>query len=119
MTEPKRISYTTDDPTPRYNAGLDRAKDPIALKAFLREWPNLAPDAIAAAKTIKRTDWAEWRRGLDSERKGTFAGLEWAERFAVILMPGRMLRTSMLAEQFIVPWGLAWLRLRELGRLDG
>jgi hypothetical protein len=119
MSEPRRIAYLTDDPTPRYNAGLDRAKDPTALRAFLREWPTLAPDAIAAARSIKPADWPEWRRGLQSERKGTFSGEAWAERFGAILMPERMMRASMLADQFVVPWGVAWIRLTELHLLDG
>jgi len=119
MSEPTRIGYITDDPTPRYNAGLDRAKDRTALRVFLREWPTLAPDAIVAASTIKEADWSEWRRGLESERQGAFAGEAWAERFGAILMPARMLRVSMLMEQFQVPWGLAWIRLKELGLLDG
>jgi hypothetical protein len=30
-----------------------------------------------------------------------------------------MLRASMLAQEFFVPWGVAWIRLKELNLLDG
>jgi len=120
MSEPKRINYVTDDPAAAYNAGLDRAANREALRSFLNEWPTLAPDARVAARRIKTPeDWAAWRRGLEMERRGEFAGEEWARRFGEITMPARMLRASMLADQFHVPWGLAWLRLKDIGQLDG
>lgn len=118
MTEPRRISYGTDDPTARYTEGIVRAKNPTALRHFLAEWPTLAPDARVAATGIKSADWPEWRRGLEAERQGVFAGESWAERYGPILVPARMLRTSLVAERFMVPWGVAWIRLRETGMLD-
>ena len=119
MHEPRRISYTTDDPVAGYNQTLDAATDPADLRRRLGEWPTLAPDAREAAKGITAEDWPEWRRGLESERRGKFAGETWAARFSVITTPARMLRASIVADQFMVPWGLAWLRLKEAGKLDG
>lgn len=117
--EPTRIGYVTDDPTPDYNRGLDAAGSPAELRAFLKGWPTLAPDARKCARTLRDDNWQRWRDGLAKERKGEFAGEAWAEEFGDILMPGRMLRTSMVMNQFVVPWGLAWKRLDETGLLDG
>jgi hypothetical protein len=119
MTTEPRIGHVTDDPAPSWNAGLDGAGSLKELRAFVRGWPTLAPDAIAAARAMKAADWDDWRRGLASERKGEFAGEAWADKFGALLIPRRMLRASALASQFFVPFGVAWIRLRDLNLLDG
>jgi hypothetical protein len=116
MSEPSRIGYLTEDPAKDYAAMLDAAVDADDLRAKLKGWRKLAPDAIAAARKMDARDFAEFKRGLQSERGGVFAGEEWADRFMDILLPSRMLRASMLANDFKVPWGLAWLRLKELDK---
>lgn len=117
--KPPRLTYVSDDFEETYDRMLDAAKSRSALLDSLREWTTYAPDALEAAKAMPAADFDEWRKGLASERTGTFAGEDWARRFGAITMPERMLRASMVAQQFQVPWGTAWIRLREEGLLDG
>jgi hypothetical protein len=114
MNEPKQISYLTDDPGKAYNAGLDAAGSLAELVEFLEGWPTLAGDALAVARGLSPEDWTAWRLGLSLERRRKFAGEDWAKQFGAIVMPERMLKASMVADQFLVPWGLAWKRLVEI-----
>jgi hypothetical protein len=113
------ITYLTE-PHAEYNAGITSAKTPADLVAFLEGWEELAPDALAVARAIDTPEaWTQWQEGLEKERRRKFAGEAWAARFAVIVMPEKMVRVTIAAEQFSVPWGLAWIRLAEEGLLDG
>lgn len=118
MGEPKRISYVEEDPARRYGAELDGALTLEELRKVLDGWKTLAPDARKLARQLTPAEFADWRRGLAEERAGRFAGERWAQRYTVLLMPARMWRTSMTAMGYHVPWGTAWIRLKELGELD-
>lgn len=118
MSAEPTVGYLTE-PLSEYNQGITDAGSVDELRAFLKGWPTLAPDAIATADEMNESEWPEWRRGLAMEQKRKFAGEDWASRFMVILMPARMLRATVVSENFKVPWGLAWMRLKESGALDG
>jgi len=113
------VTYVSEDVVSNYNDALDAAANRKRLVSYLQAWQEFAPDARAIVKAMTERDFDEWRAGLTKERSGEFAGEEWARRFGVVLMPERMVRTTVIAQRFAVPWGLAWLRLKEEGVLDG
>ena len=112
----RAIGYLTDDPAPEYARSLWGAKNLLALRAVLAEYKAIAQDAFKAIPKSE-AEFAEWRRGLALEHKGTFAGEAWAKRWGMVLIPAIMLEASMVAEQFHVPWGCAFIRMRNLGRI--
>jgi hypothetical protein len=109
------IGYYSE-PVKPYCAAIAAAKSPEELREKIRGFSLIAWDALKAANgIISGADWQEWRRGLRIERKGEFAGEEFARRYGAILMPEIMVRVTMLAEQYTAPWGTAYIRAREAG----
>ncbi|MPZ71416.1 MAG: hypothetical protein GEU71_18120 [Actinobacteria bacterium] len=77
----------------------------------------MAEDAFRAVKRWDEETFADWRKALYLERHGRFMGAERTKRFGLVLMPEIMFRVEIVATQFHVPWGCAYIRLRELGHL--
>jgi hypothetical protein len=113
------IGYITEC-VPAYRKVVDDATNWESLIEAISPYKLVANDAIQCA--LKEAEggeksWLEFREGLAKERKSRFAGEEWMKRFADILLPTTMFKVSVVAEQFKVPWGMAYIRLKEVGRL--
>ena len=100
-----------------YGAALDEARLLRDLLAVVKKYAEVAIDAVHATEKMDDNAFVEWRGALRKERRGEFMGEALMERFGAILMPETMLKVSLVADQFKVPWGLAYNRLREVGRL--
>jgi len=110
-----QVTYLTDDPGKLYALEIGRADSQERLQKVLRRYDGLANDALAVV-SAPEFDFAEWRRGLEMERQGKFAGEDFAMRYGAVMLPDKMLRASITAQQFKVPWGTAFIRLAELAR---
>jgi len=111
-----KISYTYE-PSADYRKATDSAQNPDELVIALLEFLEIAYDAYEVAKEIRLSDWSEFKKGLAKERSGEYAGDEWDERYGAILLPMVMLKVSMTAGRFNVPWGIAFIRMIETGLL--
>ncbi len=111
----ERWSYLSPDPAPKYAKEVQQATTLNDLLDVLQSWSDIAPDALACAAGMQLTDFLNFRSGLMKERRKQYAGDEWAARFTPILLPERMFTASMLAESMKVPWGLAFIRCKEIG----
>lgn len=111
------VTYTSEQPKD-YAEALSGASTLDELVKVAEAWQEVASDALAIVKGMTPADFEQWRSGLAKERKGNFAGMEFQNRYAVVLMPERLFKVSMMALEFSVPWGLMYLRLKETGRLD-
>lgn len=111
----KPISYTSDQAAD-YTAGLTACKTLPDLVEFLGQYRAVFSDALDAAPNTDE-EFHEFRAGLLRERRGQFAGEEWATKYGAILMPELGMRVSMVANQFHVPWGCAYIRLASAGRI--
>jgi hypothetical protein len=111
----KPITFFSDQGSD-YSAALGKCKTLPALTELLHDYATIAPDALEA---IPRTaeEFDAWRKGLGQERKGVFAGEAFMDRFGNILMPALILQVGMVAQQFGVPWGLAFIRLKDAGHI--
>jgi predicted TIM-barrel fold metal-dependent hydrolase len=112
----KPITYTSEQPTD-YAKALAAAKDADAVRAVTAAYGDLAEDANEIAQAMDDVMFRRWRRGLTKERRGEFAGEEFAATFGALQMPEVMFKVSMYATQFGVPWGLMYLRLKQVGKL--
>lgn len=100
-----------------YSRALDAAaqtETPSAFRKAMVDWWRFFPDAKVQARKMDPAALVMFREGLFNERKGKFAGEEWAERFGAILLPKRAMEASQVAQHYHVPWGAAVLRLAEL-----
>lgn len=111
--------YYDSEPDRSYIKGLDLCRLRAQLIVLCEAYAELFPDAFAQAKTIKDDEaFLQFRRGLRKERRGKFAGEDFTHRFGAILMPENLLRIGMVADQYKVPFGLAFCRMRDLGAFD-
>lgn len=111
------ITYISEQPTD-YAKALDGADTLAVLRKTLGAWQEVAGDALKIAKGMTEDDFKEWRRGLAIERKGDFAGEEFAKKYGALQLPEVLFKVSMIAVQFGAPWGCAYIRLKETGNLE-
>ena len=111
------IGYLTGDPARAYAKGLKAARNVEELVTHIGLYDRVAADALDVASRMSMTDFLEFKAGLAQEQRGTFAGEDFAKKYADVMMPRVMFEVSMTAEQFKAPWGCAYIRLREVGRI--
>ena len=109
------ITYMSDQ-ADDYVKAISKAVTLNELRMVLEDYKNLFPDAYAQAPT-SAAEFKAWRAGLRKERKREFAGIEFMERFGALLLPEVLIEAGMVANQFKVPWGCAYIRLRDVGRI--
>lgn len=107
------LSYPIDD----YNKAINNADSPTSLVAAIEPFKLIANDALIAAKEMKEDDFKSFRVGLMQERRGTFAGEEWASKYIPIIMPEIMLVVAAAAQHFHAPWGTAYLQMCSAGEI--
>ena len=86
------------------------------LLATLQSYAEVAPDAIAAAPKTQE-DFAAFQKGLKKERSGKFAGKKFSDRYGAVMQPEILMRVTLFAFDYKVPFGVAYSRLKELGKL--
>lgn len=112
------MSRTADDfrrETPeRYAEGLVEAESLAALRAHVEGFAELAKDALPIVRAMTDAEFPIWRKGLQMERRGEFAGEDFAERYAALLLPEPMVTVADVAHRYQVPFDVAVRRLREV-----
>lgn len=109
-----RITPLTDAPK-IWAEGLRKAKSLDALKCFSGDHRLIANDAHQRILKLSEADFKEFKSALRKERKGKYMGDEAAQEFACIILPEIIFNVSIIANRFKVPWGLAYLRCRDVG----
>lgn len=106
---------TTQLETPeRYAKGLSECDTLAALAAHVMAYAEFAKDAWPIVRDMSEADFVTFRKGLRSERRGKFAGLEFAQRFAAVMMPEPMFTIVQIADEYKVPFVVAHRRLKEV-----
>jgi len=111
-----QIDYMTE-PVPEYAKLIRQATTRAGLKLVTEKFRRIAADADAAVDSMHDNDFSEFRAGLARESRGNFAVEKFAKKWGAILMPEVMFRVSIVAEQYKVPWGCAFVRLRDCGQI--
>jgi len=110
----KEVTYVSDQ-SADYVSEMQKCETLEELRAVLEDYAPLFPDALAACPKDE-TEFAEFVKGRNKERRGVFAGEEWSNRFIPILIPMEALECSIIADRLHVPWGLVYLRKKESQR---
>lgn len=97
-----------------YSAFLTKCTTLEQLRAHVLAYEDLALDAVDIVHKMTTADFKEFVRGLKMERRGKFAGEEWAKRFIAVLMPEPMFTISAIADEYKVPFAVACIRLKEV-----
>jgi len=103
---------TGTDVSKIYSEDITKAQNKYALVEILETWEWVAHDALIEARSI--IDWADFRKGLKAERKGDYAGDEWAQKYSAILIPEKMMLVSIKEVEFKVPWIVVYKRMLDL-----
>lgn len=112
-----RIGYISETPKD-YSVGLSKCKTLAALREHVETYRRVADDAWQIVKDMEQPAFLELLRGLRKERNGEFAGDEWAEKYMDVMLPEILFRVSAVAVQYGTPWGCAYIRLKEAGRIE-
>jgi hypothetical protein len=102
------------EPIDRYTEALDGCDTLADLRSCLDGWRPLANDAADIADGMSEEDFTAFKKALRCERRGKFSG---EIRFLPIIMPEILFQVAMVSHQYHVPWGLAYIRLRDVGRI--
>lgn len=112
----EKIGFLSD-PSKAYTDDLTKAKSLTELQVVGKKWESVASDALMRIREMSQEDFETFRHGLARERRGHFAGEEFSERFANIMMPDILFAASMKAIEFKAPWGLCYIRMRDAGQI--
>jgi hypothetical protein len=112
----KPITFISEHPR-EWASAVDQCDTLTALLALCEDWKELVPDALRVVQSMTQHDFAEFREGLAKERRRHFAGEVFAHKYSDITMPAIMFKIAMFAGDYKVPWGTAYLRLKETGLL--
>lgn len=109
------ITYTTDDPAPAYGKAIRKATDKVSLVKAIQFYAEIAPDALKSAEAMDPKSFGRFKKDLARAKNETDP--KWCEKFNAdwgdIIMPMKMLFSSLVADQFKVPWGCAYIRCDE------
>lgn len=109
----------------RYNSMADQdyyrllplQKSLKALRKLTKQYDRIAADAREIAEKMTEEDFIEFRDGLLKEKQGEFAGEVFMEKYGAILLPTVLLQVGMTAKHFCVPFGVAYIRMKEHGQI--
>jgi hypothetical protein len=113
----KQISYGSDQ-TADYAAELTAVKNLKDLKNVVYAYRKIAKDACDVVDVMTHEDFKEFRTMLNKERRRKFSGKEAVEKYGSIILPEIMFRVAMVANRYHAPWGLAYIRCKEVGLLQ-
>jgi len=111
-----KITYLTEDPASDYSKMVRSVETLSDLKKGVHEYKEIAGDAIKKVKSMTEEDFKRFKKDLPKFRKKMTEGVEEAvKEWGVIVLPMKMIISSLVAEQFHAPWGTAYIRCEELG----
>lgn len=84
------------------------------LRAITERYKTVAEDAHATAMTMTEQDFAEFCKSR-SEFKPS---LIWMNKYGEVLLPKVIIEVGLIACKFHMPFGAAYLRMKELGKLE-
>jgi hypothetical protein len=106
---PEEVTYTTDLDR-QYVAVVKGINSPEKLEKLLADWGYWLDDEV---KELKAEDWPSLKPLIDDCRT---EGV-WPEKkhdvAIALLMPKRIINVSFIAHYFGVPWGCAYIRMKE------
>lgn len=112
------IGYQTDDPGKPYGKAIRAASDLEELKTVIAVYKRVAEDAFERVLQMTERDFKQFRKDLPLFRRENLPDEEmdrinklWGD----IVLPRKMMYTSLVSNQFNAPWGTAFIRMEELG----
>ena len=112
-----QINYNTDL-YPQFKDDLNACENLSDYKAVIEKYKYISPD-LKQFRLDTEAEAEEFKAGLKLNRQGIYAGQEWSDRYATLLIPAYILHATVLAHKFEVTWGIAYLKMCEAGAVPG
>jgi hypothetical protein len=112
--KPEQINYITELDVD-YGKALKEVDSSEAFNVFLTEWDYWLDEST---KKLSGADWAHLVPLIEDCRT---EGVEPEEKHMPaieLMMPAKIIRVSILAQQYKVPWGCAYIRMKEEGVIN-
>ncbi len=109
----KAIHYL-DETGNVYVKALKKVTTLEELKLLMSEYDELVVDAKLVVDKMSETQFQKFIKSRNKENRGIFSNDKIA---SIIMMPGKMFKISTIAIQFKVPFGTAYIRLKEDGKI--
>lgn len=87
------------------------------LQKVTEKWKWIARDAYLLTMSWTPDDFKAYQKWRKLEAEGKFQGEKQAELYGPILMPEKLFQISIVKIQFHVPWGTAYIRMKQEGLL--
>lgn len=110
----KKVDDSNLETPERYSKGLGACETLEQLRNHVQAYADLAVDALPIVASMSSADFPEFIRGVRSERRGKFAGKEWAKRFIAVLMPEPMFTVARIATEYHAPFNVTLRRIKEV-----
>ena len=110
------INYLTENPSREYAKVIRQAKSLAALRKGIMKFREVAPDAMETVNGLSVADFRRFRKDLPKFKRaeGELAdrlNREWGD----IVIPRKLMWSTVVAERFHAPWGTAFIRLEQFG----
>ncbi len=117
MSESVEIGYVSETPQ-EYSEALRKVKTLRELSDIVQFYRPLTDDAIRKVKSMSQSDFDKFIVDIKkSNRAQGMTAKRIADEWGDILMPRTMLEISMIAINAGAPFGTAFIRMKEAGRI--
>src|SRR3990167_6215950 len=111
-----KINYLTDDPSKEYGKRLKAARTLMALREAIEEYKNVAPDALHVVHKMDENDFKQFKKDLPKMKTAEGKEAErMVEKWGKIVMPMKLIWSTIVANKYHAPWGTAFIRCEEVG----
>ena len=117
MTKTVEIGYLSDT-AKDYSSEIKNVSSLTELRKLVRFYSPLTDDAIALADRMTEADFEQFkidRKKLSRARGKTAEYL--SDKWGDIVLPSLMLKVGLVAAHFHTPFGVAYIRMKEMGQL--
>lgn len=88
---------------------IKKCKSLDELKKIVTEYKELAEDAYQKTMQLSNEEFSEFISGRDKRKPSE----KWIEEYGMILLPRTILEAGLIAVECHVPFGCAYIRMKE------
>lgn len=97
-----------------YVKAVKKCKTLDELRTVVEDYREIAEDAYQAVQTMDEILFVQFCKGRNKQKPS----MEWMKMYGMILLPKTLLEVGLVASAFNVPFGLAYHRMKDLGKLS-
>jgi hypothetical protein len=96
-----------------YVSAVKKCRTLEELQKIVSDYREIAEDAYQSVQKMDDLLFEQFCKG----RNKTKPSMRWMEMYGPVLLPRIIIEVGLVAAQFCVPFGTAYIRMKELGKL--